>query len=100
VWYPITKIYYGKSGISVSTNLPLNCCSLYLEVGSGAVGTADSKLLSVLSGKKLYKHQGYRFMLYVPQCASSSHMECVDKRKMEVQERFCVTVKVRHTEKK
>jgi len=38
-------------------------------------------------------------MHYVPQCTSSSHVECMDKRKMEEQEGFCVAVKVRHTEK-
>jgi len=54
-------MYCGKSGISLSSNLPLKCCSLQLEVGYGAVGTADSKILvvlSVLSGKKPFKHQG------------------------------------------
>jgi len=93
-------MYCGKSGISVSSNLLLKCCNLQLEVGFGAVVTADSKLvLSVLSGKKPLKHQGDRFMHYVPQCTSSSHMECIYKRKTEGQERFRVTVKVRHTDK-
>jgi hypothetical protein len=95
------NILREKSGISVSSNLPLKCCSLQLEAGYCAVGTAESKtLLSILSGKKPFKHQGDRFMHYVPQCTSSSHMEYMDKRKMEGQEGFCVTVKVRHKEKK
>jgi hypothetical protein len=93
-------MYCGKSGISVSNNFPLKYCGLQLEVSYGAVGTADSKtVLSVLSGKKPFKHQGDRFMHYVLQCTSSSHVECIDKRKMEGQEGFCVTVQVRHTEK-
>ena len=90
----------GKSGISVSSNLPLKCCSLHVEVGCVAVGTAHSQIvLSVQSGKKPFRHQGDRFMHYAPQCTSSSHVECVDKRKMEGQEGLCVTVKVRHTQK-
>ena len=73
---------------------------LQLEVGYGAVGTAGSKLvLSVKSGKKPFMHQGDRFMPYLPHRTSSSHMECMCKRKVEGQERFRVTVKVRHTEK-
>jgi len=71
----------------------LETCKLQLEVGYGAVGTADSKLvLSVVSGRKTFKYQGDRFMHYVPQCTSNSHMECMHKRKMEGQEIFRVTV--------
>ena len=56
VWCLITKVYCGKS--CTCSILPLKCCSLQLEFGYGAVGTADSKIvLSVLFAKKPFKHQ-------------------------------------------
>ena len=84
-----------KSSIAVSSNMPLKCCSLQSEVGYGAVGTNDSKIVrSVLHGKKPSKYQGNRFIRYVPQCTSSSHRVCMDKRKIAGEEG-----EVRHTGK-